>query len=114
MVLSAVSHDHKVILDECQCIADSLTSVYENVGIYKRPVQARLDTLHFTEDGYRWAEGQLGMVPVHRRVAVRFVKSIVKILVNESASALYFVICYHISHINVLFSDEFQTGVPRT
>ena len=32
---------HKVILDECQCIADSLTSVYENVGIYKRPVQAR-------------------------------------------------------------------------
>ena len=94
---------HKVILDECQCIADSLTSVYENVGIYKRPVQARLDTLHFTEDGYRWAEGQLGMVPVHRRVAVRFVKSIVKILVNESASVLYFVICliscviYHIN-----------------
>ena len=84
---------HKVILDECQCIADSLTSVYENVGIYKRPVQARLDTLHFTEGGYRWAEGQLGMVPVHRRVAVRFVNSIVKILVNESASALYFVIC---------------------
>ena len=74
-----------VILDECECIADSLSSVYENVGIYKRPVQARLDTLHFTEDGYRWAEGQLGMVPVHRRVAVRFVKSIVKILVNESA-----------------------------
>lgn len=75
----------EVILDECQCIADSMSSVYENVGIYKRPVQARLDTLHFTEDGYRWAEGQLGMVPVHRRVAVRFVKSIVKILVNESA-----------------------------
>ena len=75
----------KVILDECQSIADSLSSVYENVDIYKRPVQARLDTLHFMEDGYRWAEGQLGMVPVHRRVAVRFVKSIVKILVNESA-----------------------------
>lgn len=117
---------HKVILDECQCIADSLTSVYENVGIYKRPVQARLDTLHFTEDGYRWAEGQLGMVPVHRRVAVRFVKSIVKILVNESASALYFVICLiyiyifvicliccvtisiHISHIDVLFRMSFR------
>ncbi|CAJ1336380.1 unnamed protein product [Effrenium voratum] len=75
----------EVILDECHCIADSISSVYENVGIYKRPVQARLDTLHFTEDGYRWAEGQLGMVPVHRRVACRFVKSLVKILVNESA-----------------------------
>ena len=35
----------EVILDECECIADSMSSVYENVGIYKRPVQAWLISL---------------------------------------------------------------------
>ena len=58
-------------------------------------LQARLNTLHFNEDGYRWAEaggfekpqmashsscalskGQLGMVPVHRRAALKFLKSL--------------------------------------
>ncbi|OLP89104.1 hypothetical protein AK812_SmicGene29469 [Symbiodinium microadriaticum] len=75
----------EVILDECHIIADSIASVYENVGIYKRPLQARLNTLHLTEDGYRWAEGQLGMVPVHRRAALKFLKSLVKMLLGESA-----------------------------
>ncbi|CAE7781439.1 unnamed protein product, partial [Symbiodinium pilosum] len=75
----------EVILDECHLIADSISSVYENVGIYKRPLQARLNTLHFNEDGYRWAEGQLGMVPVHRRAALKFLKSLVKILLSEGA-----------------------------
>mmetsp|Transcript_9430 Transcript_9430/g.22701 ORF Transcript_9430/g.22701 Transcript_9430/m.22701 type:complete len:873 (-) Transcript_9430:70-2688(-) len=75
----------EVILDECHLVADSIASVYENVGIYKRPVQARLDTLHFSEEGYRWCEGQLGMVPVHRRAALKFLKSLVKMLVGESA-----------------------------
>ncbi|CAE7268186.1 POGLUT1 [Symbiodinium natans] len=75
----------EVILDECHIIADSISSVYENVGIYKRPLQARLNTLHFTEDGYRWAEGQLGMVPVHRRAALKFLRSVVKILLSEGA-----------------------------
>jgi len=70
----------EVLLDECRFVADSIASEHDTKMVYRHVLQARLDTLHFNEEGYRFCEGQLGMVPVHRRAAIKFVKSIVKIL----------------------------------
>eukprot|EP00931_Biecheleriopsis_adriatica_P102688 TRINITY_DN77628_c0_g1_i1.p1 TRINITY_DN77628_c0_g1~~TRINITY_DN77628_c0_g1_i1.p1 ORF type:complete len:872 (+),score=136.43 TRINITY_DN77628_c0_g1_i1:134-2749(+) len=75
----------EVILDECRFVADSIASNHECRIIYPSTVQARLDTLHLNEEGYRWAEGQMGMVPHYRNQALKFVKSIVKILITEGA-----------------------------
>jgi len=73
----------EVLLDECRFMADSIASLHDTKMVYRHVLQARLDTLHFDEEGYRFCEGQLGMVPVHRRAAIKFVKSIVKILSVE-------------------------------
>lgn len=74
----------EVILDECRFVADTLASVAHAKTLYRSMVQARLDALQFNEDGYRWAEGHLGLTPKHKRpAAAKFVKSIVKILVSD-------------------------------
>lgn len=73
----------EVILDECRFVADSLASINDTQQVYINSIQTRLDTLHLNEDGYQWAEGQLNMVPSVRPAGVRFVFSIVKLLVQE-------------------------------
>jgi len=79
-------HTCEVLLEECRLVADSLapmTEVKEPLHIYREIIQARLDALHFNEDAYCWLEGYMGLVPCHRTSALKFVKSIVKILVDE-------------------------------
>lgn len=74
----------EVIRDECCFVADTLAPVSDVRKIYKDIVQARLNQLQYTEDGYRWLEGQLGMMPVHRKThAVRFVKALVKLVCED-------------------------------
>mmetsp|Transcript_83357 Transcript_83357/g.258875 ORF Transcript_83357/g.258875 Transcript_83357/m.258875 type:complete len:887 (-) Transcript_83357:18-2678(-) len=79
-----LSHDTcEVILDECRFAADSLASTSQ-VKPYREIIQARLDALQFNEEGYRWAEGKLGLYPCHKRpAALKFVKAIIHILANE-------------------------------
>jgi len=78
----------EVLLDECRFVADSLASTSEvgrDSACYRDIIEARLDTLQFNEEGYRWLEGNMKLVPVHRKpAAIKFVKSIVKILDNEA------------------------------
>jgi len=73
----------EVILDECRFIADSLAST-SDAKPYRDIIQARLDTLQFNEEAYRWIEGQLNLTPVHRRpAAIKFVSSLIKILIGD-------------------------------
>lgn len=74
----------QVLMDECRFVADSLapTSISnaEAKNVYREIIQARLDTLQFNEDGYRWCEGYLKLTPVHKKnSAIKFVKSIIYI-----------------------------------
>lgn len=79
----------QVLLDECRFVADSLApnsvSNADPKNVYREIVQARLDTLQFNEDGYRWCEGYLKLSPVHKKnSAIKFVKSIImQILEND-------------------------------
>lgn len=74
----------EVLLDECRFVADTLAPNAEGRTVYKEIIQAKLDTLQFNEEGYRWVEGRLKLTPIHKRpAAVKFVKSIVHILVSD-------------------------------
>lgn len=74
----------EVLLDECRFVADSLATTSEGKAPYREIIQARLDTLQFNEDAYLWLEGNLKMMPVHRKpAAIKFVRSIVYVLVSE-------------------------------
>eukprot|EP00928_Gymnodinium_smaydae_P031779 TRINITY_DN23216_c0_g1_i1.p1 TRINITY_DN23216_c0_g1~~TRINITY_DN23216_c0_g1_i1.p1 ORF type:complete len:871 (-),score=151.94 TRINITY_DN23216_c0_g1_i1:88-2700(-) len=74
----------EVLLDECRFVADSLASTAEAKTPYRELIQARLDTLQFNEEAYRWLEGNLKLTPVHRKpAALKFVKSIVHILITD-------------------------------
>jgi hypothetical protein len=74
----------EVMLDECRFVADTVASTAECKMPYREIIQAKLDTLQFNEEAYCWLEGTMRMVPVHRKPsAIKFVKSIVKILDDD-------------------------------
>eukprot|EP00927_Polykrikos_kofoidii_P087211 TRINITY_DN9990_c0_g1_i1.p1 TRINITY_DN9990_c0_g1~~TRINITY_DN9990_c0_g1_i1.p1 ORF type:complete len:874 (-),score=155.69 TRINITY_DN9990_c0_g1_i1:21-2642(-) len=74
----------EVLLDECRFVADSVSSTSESKLTYNSIIQSRLDALQFNEESYRWLEGYLKLSPVHKRpAALKFVKSIVKILITD-------------------------------
>eukprot|EP00747_Dinoflagellata_sp_TGD_P098217 gnl/TRDRNA2_/TRDRNA2_167378_c0_seq1.p1 gnl/TRDRNA2_/TRDRNA2_167378_c0~~gnl/TRDRNA2_/TRDRNA2_167378_c0_seq1.p1 ORF type:complete len:867 (+),score=164.80 gnl/TRDRNA2_/TRDRNA2_167378_c0_seq1:94-2694(+) len=71
----------EVLIDECRFIADSVAPVPSGNEVYREIIQAKLDALQFNEEAYRWLEGHLKLTPTHKRpAALKFVKSIVKIL----------------------------------
>lgn len=74
----------EVLLDECRFVADSLASTSESKVTYNVIIQSRLDALQFNEEAYRWLEGFLKLAPIHKRpAAVKFVKSIIKLLITD-------------------------------
>jgi len=73
-----------VVREECCFVADSIAPVAEVKHVHKDIIQARLDSLLCSEEEILWLEGHCGMVPCHREQAVRFVKSIVHMLVSQS------------------------------
>lgn len=73
----------EVLIDECRFIADSLSPTDRVRDVHRTMIQARLDSLHCIDENYRWLEGQLEMVPVHRKTAVQFLKSVIAILVKD-------------------------------
>lgn len=78
---------HEVLMDECRFIADSiapLTDIRRSEQLYTGMIQARLDALQFNEDAYNWMKGYAGLEPVHINVALKFVKSIAQLLVEEA------------------------------
>eukprot|EP00811_Abedinium_folium_P017076 NODE_259_length_3271_cov_12.554389.p1 GENE.NODE_259_length_3271_cov_12.554389~~NODE_259_length_3271_cov_12.554389.p1 ORF type:complete len:877 (-),score=245.33 NODE_259_length_3271_cov_12.554389:243-2873(-) len=78
----------EVLLDEARFVADSLASTSDVTApnhVYRLIIQARLDALQFNEDAFRFLEGQLGLVPVHKKpAAMKFVKSIAYLLKEEN------------------------------
>ncbi|CAE8592052.1 unnamed protein product, partial [Polarella glacialis] len=92
----------EVLLDECRFVADSMSSTCMSKNIYPIMLQARLDALQFTENGYRHTEGQLSLAPqIKQRAAVKFVKSIVQLL--DEAGAL---------QDETLINAEVFAGIP--
>jgi len=70
-----------VLIDECRFVADTVAPIARETEVYRDIVQARLDSLQYTEEAYRWLEGRFGMAPVHKRpAALKFLKSIVHAL----------------------------------
>jgi len=71
----------EVLLAECRAIADSLSPSGHCRDVDTRIIQARLDSLQCTNEGFFWFHGRLRLTPVHRHpAAVKFVKSVVKLL----------------------------------
>jgi hypothetical protein len=92
----------EVLLDECRFVADSMSSTCMPKTLYPIMLQARLDALQFTENGYRHTEGQLSLAPqIKQRAAVKFVKSIVQLL--DEAGAL---------QDETLINAEVFAGIP--
>jgi hypothetical protein len=69
---------------ECEMIADSVAPLLmSDVSIYRPIVQAKLDALRFDEDSYHWLGNYIKLIPSHFTTALTFVKSILKLLVEE-------------------------------
>eukprot|EP00396_MALV-II-16_sp_LP-1_P000028 gene28-320_t len=68
------------LLAEAQLVADSLSPVERDFTVYRDMVQAKLDSLRFDEDGYRWVENHLKLLPNQRECGKSFVRSILQLL----------------------------------
>lgn len=87
-VLRIVPEDHSLHDEVCH-IADTFAplvndcTVYQS--LYREIIQAKLDSLHYNEDAMKWLSATVGLDPVHKSVARKFIKAIVVLLQEESA-----------------------------
>ncbi|CAD7936054.1 unnamed protein product [Amoebophrya sp. A120] len=75
--------DEELLL-EAHLIADSLSPVEDEFPVYRDIVQAKLDSLRFDEDGYRFLENHVKLLPNNvREQGKSFLKSIFQLLVSD-------------------------------
>eukprot|EP00746_Dinoflagellata_sp_MGD_P086397 gnl/MRDRNA2_/MRDRNA2_34193_c0_seq1.p1 gnl/MRDRNA2_/MRDRNA2_34193_c0~~gnl/MRDRNA2_/MRDRNA2_34193_c0_seq1.p1 ORF type:complete len:402 (+),score=71.28 gnl/MRDRNA2_/MRDRNA2_34193_c0_seq1:170-1375(+) len=74
--------DDKLLL-EAHMAGDSFSTQQQSFNVYREMIQAKLDALLFDEDAYNWIRSRIKLQPCQELQAKMFVKSVLKILVDE-------------------------------